>query len=127
MDKKYFAILIGALLIVAVAWILPNPFQVVAGYPYLRTGQEIVTTTAMAVQLDTLAIPRDVHFLVKAMATNTAKIAIGYSAATAITTGTDCFFLDPGESIGLNISNANLLWIGGVAGAGVEYITEFTY
>ncbi len=128
MDKKYLSILIGSLFVVAVVLILTNPFSATAGYPYVLTGQKVVTTPGVPVQFSSLVIPKDREIIVKAMATNTDVVAIGYSAATAVSTGTDSFHLYPGESIGLNISNANLLWLdAAVAGGGIEYITEFTY
>ena len=130
MNKKYLSIVsfsLGILLFAAVVFIMSNTFGVSAGMPYLLTGRDTVTTTGMAVNLDALIVPRDTHFLVKASATNTDPLGIAYSSATSPATGTDSFRLYPGESVGLNISNADLLWINGTAGDGCEFITEFTY
>lgn len=127
MDKKYLSFSIGILLLAAIVFVMSNPFETTAGMPYLLTGRDTVTTTGMAVNLDALTVPRDTHFLVKASATNTDPLGIAYSAATSPATGTDSFRLYPGESVGLNISNADILWINGTAGDGIEYLTEYSY
>ncbi|GAG08799.1 unnamed protein product, partial [marine sediment metagenome] len=127
MDKKYYAILIGSLLVLTMAVILVNPFGVTAGYPNIKTGRDTATSTGFAVNLDSLIIARDVSFMLRASATNTDPIGIAYSKVTAPVTSSDSFRLYPGESVGLDISNANVVWFAGTAGDGVEFITEVTY
>jgi hypothetical protein len=58
------------------------------------------------------------------MTTNTGKITLGYSSATALNSGTGWFSLYPGESVELNITNLNLVWMDGESGEGAEWITE---
>ena len=55
---------------------------------------------------------------------NVGTVYVGYTSATALNTNSDYFSLFPGESVGLNITNANLVWIDAENGEGIEYITE---
>ncbi|KKL08648.1 hypothetical protein LCGC14_2573750, partial [marine sediment metagenome] len=75
-------------------------------------------------QLPTVPIEEGMNLAIKAMTTNAGIIYIGYSSATALNTNSDYFTLYPGESISLNITNANLVWIDAESGEGIEYITE---
>ena len=127
-DKKLVAsILVGLTLITISGFAVFNVFinAVDAGYTELRTGQKLVTAKGTPVQMTNLTMPREAQVTIKAMNTNTEKLCMGYSSATALNTNTDFFSLYPGESVTLDIYNNNLVWIDGASGEGVEYIVEF--
>lgn len=127
-DKKLVAsILVGLTLITLSGVAVFNVFMniVEAGYTELRTGQKNVTTKGTPVQMTSLTIPREAQVTIKAKNTNTEKICMGYSSATALNTNTDFFSLFPGEAVTLDIYNNEIVWLDGKSGEGVEYIVEF--
>ncbi len=96
-----------------------------ASRPNLKTGQKNVTTAGTPVQLPDFKIGEDCYLVVKAKKTNTGKIGVGYSSATALLTNADYFGLEAGESVRLKVDTPAKVWIDAeVSGEGVEYITE---
>lgn len=98
--------------------------RVEANWPGLLTGQVLVVSKGTPVNLTSIPIEEGMNLVIKAMTTNTGKITLGYSSATALNSGTGWFSLYPGESVELNITNLNLVWMDGESGEGVEWITE---
>lgn len=99
--------------------------RVIANWPAFKTGQKTVTTKGIPEQLiSDLRIPNGLNLVLKAMNGNIGKVTLGYSTTTALNSGTDFFSLFPGESIELNLSNGNLIYLDAESGEGVEYIIE---
>ena len=98
--------------------------NVTANWPGLLTGQKTVTAKGTPVQLPNVSIEEGMNLVIKAKNSNTGIVYVGYSSATALNTNSNYFSLYPGESVGLNIINANLVWIDAESGEGIEYITE---
>jgi len=120
MNKK---ILLGVIVILFIASVF-MVLKAEANWPGLLTGQKLVAAKGTPVQLTSVPIEEGMNLVIKAMTTNTGKVTMGYSSATALNTGTGWFSLYPGESIELNITNMNLVWVDGESGEGIEYITE---
>lgn len=75
-------------------------------------------------QLPLYAVPAGYTLVIKAMPDNTDNIYLGQSKETALS-AVKRVTLQPNESTGLRIKNANLVWIDAVvAGEGVEYWSE---
>lgn len=90
------------------------------------TAQKNVTTSGTPVQLDALIAPDGATVIIKAKRANTGQITVGNSSANALNTGTAFFELSAGQSVGLQVQNANAIWIDAtVSGEGVEIISEF--
>lgn len=127
MNKKNISILIVSLVALVMAIGMVVTREVSANWPALRTGQATTTATT-ATALSSVEIPEGTTLVVKAKTANTGVVTLGYSAATAATSSTSYFSLYPGESIGLDLTNANLLYFNvTVTGEGIEYITETNY
>ena len=121
---KYF---IGSLFILAIAIMIVVSSNVTANWPALRTGQA-TTTSGTPVAMPNIPIRQGLDIVIKAQTGNTGKITLGYSTTTALFSGTDNFSLLPGESVELNLTNANLLYFdASTTGDGVEYIIETDY
>lgn len=72
---------------------------------------------------DDLPIPDTFMLVIKALDGNTGDVEIGNSQANA--QGTGAFILDAGQSIGLKITNGNLVWIDvTVSGEGIVASVE---
>ncbi|MEK6849556.1 MAG: hypothetical protein AABY01_03225 [Nanoarchaeota archaeon] len=92
----------------------------------IATDQQTVTTSGTPVQLTSRAIPDGASLVVKSMAANSGTITIGNSSADALNTGSDHFKLSPGQSVSLQVKDANAIWVDStVSGDGVEIVTEF--
>lgn len=90
------------------------------------TFQKNVTVSGTPVQLDTTIVDDGVSFVVKAKRANTGVITVGNSSANALNTGTGHFALQAGQSIELQVTNTNLVWIDStVSGEGVEVVLEY--
>ena len=90
-----------------------QPVQSV-GNGSVLAGQQAVTGTAAALATNSCR-----KALVKALAANTINVYVG---PTGVTTGTG-FELAPGESVGLDVSNTNLIFvIASTTGASVSWI-----
>lgn len=91
------------------------------------TQQKLVTVAGTPVQLTTFQIPEGTEIVVKAMSTNTGLIAIGYSSATALASGTNCFKLQANQGVSVQIDDPAQIWIDAtVSGEGVEIICELS-
>lgn len=91
-----------------------------------RTLQKNVTTAGTPVQLasDT-AILSGREVLIKSKRGNTGVISIGYTSATSLAAGSDCFKLNPGEACTVDVDNLNEIWLDcTVNGEGVEALYQ---
>jgi hypothetical protein len=90
----------------------PPPIAFNANRSAFGTGQQTVTTAdgAHAVQLGALVVPNGFFLTIKALSSNTKNIYLGNSQANA-QAHTTAYILAPGESVRLQITNANLCWI----------------
>lgn len=80
------------------------------------SGQQNVTTAGTAVQLPSNACG---SVVIKAKTTNTGNIFVGPSAVTSA----NGLILSPGESISMDITNTNLIYLNSaVNGEGVSYL-----
>ena len=87
--------------------------------------QKNVTTSGTPVQLTSTAVPDGVTVVVKAKSGNTGTITLGYSSATALNSGTDCFKLTAGQAIGIQVDDTSHIWLDStINGEGVEVILE---
>lgn len=92
----------------------------------IKTFQKDVTTSGTPVQLTAANVPEGVAIVVKAKRANTGVITVGDSSANALNTGTDHFALQAGQSISLQVTNTDVIWIDStVSGEGVEVVFEF--
>ena len=92
----------------------------------IKTFQKNVTTSGTPVQLTDLSVPDGVKVTIKAKVANTGTITIGGSSADSLNTGTSFFKLRSGESIGLQVTNPNVIWIDAtVSLEGVECLLEY--
>lgn len=88
------------------------------------TFRKTVAVNGTAEQLHSdLPIPDGFQLIVKALDGNTGDIELANSQEKA--QGSEVFILDAGQSIGLSITNANLVWIDAtVNGEGVVCYVE---
>jgi hypothetical protein len=89
------------------------------------TFQKNVTTSGTPVQLTNFAVDtvNGETLVVKAKATNTGIITVGYSSATALNSGSGHFKLAAGEAIEIAVDYSQQVWIDAtVSGEGVEGI-----
>lgn len=88
------------------------------------TGRKTVGSAGTAEKLhDDLPIPDGFMLVLKALDGNTGDIKFANTQEKA--QGSDVFILDAGQSIGLSIANANLVWIDAtVSGEGVVFYVE---
>lgn len=92
----------------------------------IKTFQKNVTTSGTSVQLDSNAVPEGVSVVVKAKRANTGVITVGDSSANALNTGTAHFALQAGQSISVQVTNTDVIWIDStVSGEGIEVVFEF--
>lgn len=98
----------------------------ITNLPAFSTFLKTVTTAGTPVQLTSgQVLPDGIAVLIKAKKTNTGEITVGNSSANALNTSGTCFRLSAGESISIQLTNANLIWIDStVNGEGVEVLTE---
>jgi hypothetical protein len=96
---------------------------VVAGTITLLARNDLTTEAAGATVTLTApkVVPDGISLNIKAKSANTGNITIGYSSATALNTGTGWISLDDNESIGIQISSTDSIWLDAtVTGEGVE-------
>lgn len=96
---------------------------VTAGIITLLAREDLVTEAAGAAVkiVATKTIPDGVELNIKAKNANGGLITIGYSSATALNTGTGWMSLDNNESIGIQVSSTDQVWLDStVSGEGVE-------
>lgn len=92
----------------------------------IKTFQKNVTTSGTPVQLTAAPVPDGVSVVVKAKRANTGVITVGASSADSLNTGTAHFALQANQSVSLQISNTDLVWLDAtVSGEGVEVALEF--
>lgn len=97
--------------------------SVAAGTITLRARNDLTTEAAGATVILTASkhIPDGISLNIKARNANTGNITVGYSSATALNTGTGWMSLDNNESIGMQVSDTNAVWLDAtVSGEGVE-------
>lgn len=88
----------------------------------IYTGQKTVTTSGTPVQLANQSVENDQIVLLKAKASNTGSITVGFNSASALYSGSGFFKLAAGQAIEIRCTNTNLIWIDStVNGEGVEY------
>ena len=100
---------------------------VAAGTITLRARNDLATEAAGATVVLTASkhLPDGVSVNIKAMSANTGDITMGYSSATALNTGTGSFRLDANESLSMQVSDINSIWLDvTVSGEGVEVSFE---
>ena len=92
----------------------------------IKTFQKNVTTSGTPVQLTAAPVPDGVSVVVKAKRGNTGVITLGVDSTDSLNTGTAHFALQANQSVSLQVSNSNLIWLDAtVSGEGVEVLFEF--
>ena len=77
---------------------------------FFETFRKTVATAGTAEKLHSdLPIPDGFQLIIKALDGNTGDVE--YASSQAKAQGTNAFILDSGQSVGLRITNANLVWI----------------
>ena len=91
---------------------------------FFETFRKTVAIAGTAEKLHSeLPIPDGFQLVIKALDNNTGDIEIGNSQTSA--QSANAFILDAGQSIGMKITNANLVWIDvSVSGEGVVCSVE---
>lgn len=91
----------------------------------LTTGQKDVTVAGTAEQLPDVGVPSGYKAIILAKPGNTGYIYLGSSKANAESL-TDRFDrLEAGDSVPLQITNLNLVWVdASVSGEGISYVVE---
>jgi hypothetical protein len=93
--------------------------------PALAMGQKNVPTAGTAVRLPNIQIPNGFKAVIMAKPGNTGYIYLGTSKAGAEDTSTRFDRLEPGDSISLQITTLELVWVDASAdGDGVSWIVE---
>lgn len=91
----------------------------------IRARLTTVTTAGIAVQLETeYPVPDGIAVMIKASPGNSGNVFIGGTQTEAQTSG-QRYTLKPNETVELQITNLNLIWVDtATSGDGVEYILE---
>ena len=100
---------------------------VTAGTITLLAKEDLVTEAAGAVVklVASKSVPDGISVSVKAKNANGGRITVGYSSATALNTAGANFSLGNNETISLQVSNIDQIWLDAtVSGEGVEVIYE---
>lgn len=101
--------------------------SVTAGVIYLLAKHDLVVEAAGAVVklVASKSVPDGISVSVKAKNANTGIIHIGYSSETALNTAGGSFALDNNETLSLQVSNIDQIWLDStVSGEGVEVVYE---
>ena len=99
--------------------------SVAAGTITLLRRNDLTTETAGAAGTVTLTapktIPNGISLNIKARSNNTGDITVGYSSATALNTAGASVVLDANESIGMQVTSTDVVWLDStVSGETVE-------
>ena len=100
---------------------------VTAGTITLLAKEDLVTEAAGAVVklVASKTVPDGISVSVKAKNGNGGVIHVGYSSATALNTAGASFSLDNNETLSLQVSNIDQIWLDAtVSGEGVEVVYE---
>ena len=101
---------------------------VAAGTLTLEKRHTAIVTEAAGATVTIVAskkVPEGVAVVVKAMYANTGNICVANSSARALNTGTGHFKLRSNESVSLQVSDVDKVWLdASVSGEGVEVIFE---
>ena len=96
---------------------------VAAGTITLRSREDLTTEAAGSTVTLTApkSVPEGISLNIKAMNSNTGNITVGYSSATALNTAGASVVLDANESIGVQLSSTDVIWLDAtVSGETVE-------
>ena len=89
------------------------------------TGQKNLTTGGIAEQLPNVPIPNGCKVILCAKPGNTGYVYFGNSKANAESSSNRFDRLEAGDSIPLQITNLNLIWVtSSVNGEGISYYVE---
>lgn len=89
------------------------------------TGQKDITSDGTAEQLDNVSIPAGYRAILVAKPGNTGYVYLGNSKANAESSSVRFDRLGAGDSIPLQITNLNLVWVDvSVAGEGISWFVE---